>query len=129
MYRELDPARIVETSAQLQQRIAERFPGSSLSRVAREAHEVAGEARSVSAWLARPIYAVRAGVVLAVVLLVLLVGVAFSMLKLDLGSHGFSESAQGVEAAINDLVFVGIAIYFLVGIERRIKRARACAAW
>jgi hypothetical protein len=47
------------------------------------------------------------------------------VVKLDLSGGGFSDTAQGVEAAINDLVFVAIAIYFLVGIEARLKRARA----
>jgi len=32
---------------------------------------------------------------------------------------------SGVEAAINDIVFFGIAIFFLVTLEARIKRSRA----
>jgi hypothetical protein len=35
---------------------------------------------------------------------------------------------QGVESAINDVVFLGIAIFFLLTIETRLKRRRALAA-
>jgi len=35
---------------------------------------------------------------------------------------------QAVEAGINDLVFVGVAIYFLATLEARIKRQRALKA-
>jgi hypothetical protein len=54
-----------------------------------------------------------------------LVVIALRSVNIDLRGAGFSETAQGVEAAINDLIFVGVAIYFLLGIEQRIKRARA----
>ncbi|HYQ16193.1 MAG TPA: hypothetical protein VEQ58_10560 [Polyangiaceae bacterium] len=125
VYRELSPARIVETSETLQKRIEERFPGSSLSRLARELAGVAQDAQQVSAWLARPIWWVRIGVAVAVAILAFLVIAALRVVNLDMSGIGFSETAQGVEAAVNNLVFVAIAIYFLLGVEARIKRARA----
>src|SRR5690348_2011160 len=125
MYRELNPQRIIETSEQLQRRIAERFADSGLSRVSREVSEVARSAEQVSIWLSKPILWVRVAVGFAVAILIFLVAVALSVIKLDMSGIGFSETAQGVEAAINNLVFVGVAIYFLLGIEARIKRARA----
>jgi hypothetical protein len=125
VYRELNPQRIIETSDVLRQRIEERFPGAGLARVAQEVAEVARAADAVSAWLARPIIWVRAAVTLAVALLAVLVLFAVQAVKIDLRGVGFSETAQGVEAAINDLIFVGVAIYFLLGVETRIKRARA----
>jgi hypothetical protein len=124
-YRELSPARIIETSETLQRRIEERFPGSSLSRLAAELREVARAAEQVSAWLSRPIWWVRIGVAFAVAVLAFLVVMALRVVKLDMTGIGFSETAQGVEAAVNNLVFVAVAIYFLLGIEARIKRARA----
>ncbi|RYZ05119.1 MAG: hypothetical protein EOO73_21170 [Myxococcales bacterium] len=124
-YRELDPARIVETAVTLHKRVAERFPASSLSRVAAELSSVARSADEVSLWLSRPILWVRISVGVAVAILAFLVFVALRVVRLDLTGAGFSETAQGVEAAVNNLVFVAIAIYFLVGIEARIKRARA----
>jgi hypothetical protein len=124
-YRELNAARIVETADVLQRRVAERFPGSSLSRVAAELTDVARSAEQVSAWLARPILWLRVTVGGAVVVLASLVVVALRSVRLEVAGSGFLEIAQGVEAAVNDFVFVGIAIYFLLGVEVRIKRARA----
>jgi hypothetical protein len=125
VYRELDPKHIIETSVVLERRITERFPGSSLGRVSKELCEVAKAAEAVSIWVSRPIVWVRVSVGFALAVLVFLVVTALSMIKVDMTGIGFSETAQGVEAAINDLVFVGVAIYFLVNLERRIKRARA----
>jgi hypothetical protein len=79
----------------------------------------------VSEWLSRPIVWVRVAVSVAVASLTGLVVIALRSVNIDLRGAGFSETAQGVEAAINDLIFVGVAIYFLLGIETRIKRARA----
>ena len=125
MYRELNPQRIIETSELLHKRIDERFAGSSLSRVALEVAEVARAAQQVSEWLSRPIVLVRVLVSLAVALLAGVVVMALRAVNVDMTGVGFSETAQGVEAAINDLIFVGVAIYFLLGVEMRIKRARA----
>lgn len=124
-FRELNAERIIETSALLQKRIQERFPGSGLSRIAGELTDVARAAGQVSDWLAHPILWVRVAVVIAVAVLSFLVIVALRVVNMDMTGIGFSETAQGVEAAVNNLVFVAIAIYFLIGIEARIKRARA----
>src|SRR5262249_2788188 len=112
-------------TVQLQKRIHERFPDSGLSRVAVEATEVAKAAHQVSDWLSKPIIWVRVSVGGALAILLFLVVMALSVINLDMSGMGFSATAQGVEAAVNNLVFVAIAIYFLLGIETRIKRARA----
>jgi hypothetical protein len=125
VYRELNPQRIIDTSELLQRRINERFEASSLSRLALEVAEVARSAQQVSEWLSRPIVWVRVAVGLAVASLAVVVVIALRSVNIDLRGAGFSETAQGVEAAINDLIFVGVAIYFLLGVEVRIKRARA----
>jgi len=125
VYRELNPERIIETSELLQKRVEERFAGSGLSRIAGEVTNVAKAADQVSAWLARPIIWVRVAVAAAVAVLAFLVIMALRVVNMDMTGIGFSETAQGVEAAVNNLVFVAIAIYFLFGVEARIKRARA----
>ncbi len=128
MFQQLDPRHIVETSVRLQQRIVGRFPGSGLSRIAEELCEVARGAQAFEGWLARPIYPVRIAVSAVVVLLVALVlyGIFTTpkVARMDLDGTQLPELAQGVEAFINDLIFVILAIYFLVGVERRLKRAR-----
>lgn len=54
MYRNLNPENILETIQQPHRRIAERFPGSSLSKVSGELLAVSEEAAAVSGWLAKP---------------------------------------------------------------------------
>jgi len=125
MFSELDPKNIVVTSLRLKSRITERFPGSSLSAVAQELCDVAQAAAEVGDWLAKPMYAVRILVGCAIAVLVAVVGIALTVTRIEFGNVPFSDSVQGVEALINDFVFVGIAIYFLIGIEQRIKRHRA----
>ena len=40
---------------------------------------------------------------------------------------GLAEFVQAIDAAINDVVFLGIAVFFLVTVEVRLKRRRALA--
>jgi hypothetical protein len=40
-------------------------------------------------------------------------------------SSSIAEGLQGLEAVINEVVFLGIAVYFLWTLERRLKRRRA----
>jgi hypothetical protein len=128
MYRELDDAKIVETLERLRDRIRERFPGSSLSRVSEELLEIAREAASHVAYLARPNWPVRVGVGLAIVAMLGAVFVALTRIRLQGDVGGWPELVQVVESGINDLVFLGIAIFFLLTIETRIKRRRALGA-
>ena len=58
-YRALRADRILATAPALRQRIAERFPGSGLSRVAGELVEVAGEAMATVERIRRPNLALR----------------------------------------------------------------------
>lgn len=128
MYRKLDAIHIVATASTLQKRIDERFPQAGLGRVARELEAVAREASAVSKWLARPNYRLRVAVSILIALLVGILMAAAWQIPNFSASRSWSDIVQGVEALINDLVFVGIAIYFLLGLEVRQKRARALSA-
>jgi len=125
MYRQLDPERIIDTCAYLQRRIEYRFPGSGLGRVAAEVQDIARAASELSQWLAKPMPLVRGLVAIALAGLAALVVLALRAKQIDFESTGFSDSAQGVEAIINEIVFIGIAVFFLLSIETRIKRRRA----
>ena len=128
VYRSLDAGRIVDTARTLTRRVEERFPGSGLSRVAGDVQEVAERAAETAQWLGRPNVPIRVAVVACVVILV---GVAVTALvRLDVGLvvHDLSELFQALESAINDAVFVAIAIFFLASWESRIKRRRALQA-
>ncbi len=51
-----------------------------------------------------------------------------SGVQVQLAYRTFSEFVQGLKAAIQNLVFLGIAVLFLIGLERRSKRRHALAA-
>jgi len=127
-YRELDPASIVDTALALQQRITERFPDSGLSRVSEELLAVSREAATRTSYFASPLWPVRVGVSIAVAAILVLVVLSVLMLRVSTRVGGISELLQGIDAAVNDVIFIGIAIFFLVSIEGRIKRRHALRA-
>jgi hypothetical protein len=124
----LDAEEVVRTIDRLALRIAERFPSSNLSRVCRQLLTVAKQAKARSARIARPVWSLR----LFTLLLVLLIlgGSAATVAFLELPSRGLNlvEFIQLLEAAINDLVLIGAAVFFLFTLETRVKRRRALAA-
>lgn len=127
-YRKLKPELIVDTARRLAARIDERFAGFSLGRVCKELLAVAEKAAVTSEWIDRPNIWLRCGVGFCI-LLVLAAGVAaVASLKMQYGNASIFEALQGIEAGINDVVFLAIAIFFLLTWENRIKRNRALKA-
>jgi hypothetical protein len=127
-YRRIDSAKIVATGETLGRRIAERFPGSALCHIAMEFVPLARNASATAEWLAAPHRWVRATAALGLVILA--AASAAALWSLDLRMEAFStlsDLAQGLEAAVGDAVFVGLAVFFLFSIESRIKRRRALA--
>jgi hypothetical protein len=127
-YRRIDAEAVVRTIETLERRVAERFPASGLSRVVAELLAVGTETAARIAVLARPNLPLRAGVAVLIATLVLLVGGAIASLRGPSEVEGFAQLVQVVESAVNDIVFLGIAILFLVTLEGRIRRRRALRA-
>jgi len=128
VYRRLDSVHLVQTAAQLRRRIGERFPGSGLGSVATELETVTSEASSLADRIAQPNWLVRGFVFLGVLFIVGLLCTVAYQLRLQRGSQGWSDFLQGLEALVNDLIFAGLAVYFLVGLETRRKRKRVLTA-
>ena len=129
MFRSLDAARIAETAERLGKRIAERFPGSGLSGVAETLRMEIIAAAATARWLPRPNggcgrsrtarlsrcwcwWSARAAGVKGGVTL-------FSSV---------ADFFQGLDSAVNEIVLMVAAGYFLVGWETRRKRRRALRA-
>ncbi|MBI3117132.1 MAG: hypothetical protein HYZ00_00490 [Candidatus Hydrogenedentes bacterium] len=128
MYRTLNPAAIVATLDQLDRRIKERFPDSSLSRVNAELLGAARAASATADRIAKPWPALRFAE--AALIAGLVSGIAWILYHARLGAVPF-DLAQLVtisEPAVNLAVLVVLAILSLAGIERRMKRARALEA-
>lgn len=128
MYRSLNADLIVQTCRDTKERVTEKFAGSGLSKVAAELLAVSEHAAELSSWLAKPHLPLRAlaGLGIAAVLLIV-TGVAMTV-KLQFTISSVTEFLQGSEAAINEVVFIGIAAFFFLTLETRLKRRRALKA-
>lgn len=120
----------MKTIERLELRITERFPESGLLGVCQEFKLVAVRSEELARKLEGPIWPVRLAAVLASTLLVGLVSWALGQLV-----HNFKFDASGIlhllqttESAINELIFLGLAIFFLVNLEARLKRRSALKA-
>jgi hypothetical protein len=129
-FTELKAELILKTIERLETRITERFPESGLSRVCAEFRALAYESEALSRELGTPIWPVRIVAVGAAVLLVGLVAWALSQLvgHFSFNAEGVHDLLQTTESAINELIFLGLALFFLVGLETRLKRRSALEA-
>jgi hypothetical protein len=128
-FRALDSVRIVETLRRLRQRIEERFPAAGLVDVARDLESLGAKCAMEATALGAPNWPLRvaAGAVLAIVL----AAAVNIVIPLWPGTARFatmSELVQAIDSAVNDAVFLGVAIWFFVTLERRLKRRTALRA-
>jgi hypothetical protein len=129
MYRTIRADKVVDTATSLRSRVHSRFPESGLLRVADEILDVARESQERCRWIARPNLPLRIGVGL------LLVGGVAGIAALVVANVRMTESfwdlanfAEGAEALLANLVFLGAGIAFLVTLETRVKRRRTLSA-
>ncbi|MEM6364818.1 MAG: hypothetical protein AAF745_10350 [Planctomycetota bacterium] len=122
--------RIVHTVEQLSRRITDRFPGSSLSSLCDQLLKVAQQSAERSRWIAKPIRWLRwTGYAIAAFLIIMLIGsIWFAIKNLDAEQVDVLELISAIEAGINEVILLAIAVFFLVNVEVRIKRRRALAA-
>lgn len=123
----LDSAKVTETLEQLTLRIADRFPQSGLSRVSRNLHGIALEIDRTIEWIEKPGYFYRAlGAGFIVVVLSVL---AYAISELNwAGDVGMRDFLSLSEAVINEVILIGAAVIFIVGIDLRRKRQRIISA-
>jgi hypothetical protein len=129
MIRTLDASKIIATAEKLHARVAERFPGRGLTALASEVVEAGRESAAVARCLGRPMIGFRVvswtGVAALVGAVVWATRWILDQNARDPGSFGLTEILQAAESAVNEVVFVCVAIFFLVRWERRVKRSRA----
>ena len=128
MYHNLDPEKIVETCRNSRDHIAERFPDSGLSKVAGELLSVSEQAAALSKWLSRPHLPLRTFAGIGIVAVAIIVIEVILNVKVQATFTSVAEFLQGADAAINEVVFLGITIFFFVTLETRLKRRRAMEA-
>jgi len=128
VYRRLDGKEILKTTSLLTQRVGERFPDSNLARVCAELEGVVAETELRCRWIARPMVPLRAAIALLGLLIVSGLALSLSRIEVPPGALVLTELIQVLEAGINDVVLIGLAVAFLVTAEARIKRAKALRA-
>ena len=129
----LQPKRIVSTIELLNQRIDERFPDAGLKQVCANVLVLAKNMESRAVWIGRPVVWLRVVTWLVVVAIIVLTARPFAWALLSPGTEaivpsGLTELIQVMEAAINDVLLIGAAIFFLLTVETRYKRKRALEA-
>lgn len=127
MYRSLDAGKIVETVRLLRDRIRERFPEAGLAKVADELLRVAEKSAVKAEAISRPLLPLRAGMlVLVMAILVLLGWIGLHLpAKISAQVDRFTDLFQGLDAALNMVLVIGGAIFFLFTVEVRMRRNRA----
>jgi hypothetical protein len=127
-YRALDAERIERTIERLSQRVELRFPGSGLAGVVSELLGVAGHTVETTDWISKPLVTLRVGIGLLGLVILGGLAVSLSSLQVQAGPPTLPDLAQGIESAIGDVVYVAVAVFFLMTIETRVKRRRALRA-
>jgi len=127
----LDPEKIAETAEKLSRRVFERFPQSGLYRISKELTQLGAQASANASSISRPIYSVRVAVFILITIIVSIVGsLIWSVMPQlhQVTKASLLDIVAALEAGTNELVLVGLAIFFLVSLETRIKRTRVTRA-
>jgi len=123
----LDPDRIVNTISTLEHRIEERFPGSGLSRLCSSLLEVGEQTKERLDAVESPFVWVRAATWLMTGLVVVgvVAAVRAVLVEIPAGFESAFTAIQVLEAGLQDVVFIGIGLAFLVTAENRLRRRQA----
>lgn len=126
----LDADKVLATVHSLNTRIEERFPQSGLSRVGQSFEDLCARSKDRIDWISRPIWPLHVVRYLLIGTIVAgLVLVVFG-LRANLRPAAFSviDLIQTLEAALNDVILIGVAVFFIWTMESRIKARRALRA-
>lgn len=121
----LDTDKVLHTIEKLEKRISERFPEAGLRQVCANFYSIAKDSRRRIAWIEKPNLWLRWGIGLVIVAGVAVLIYTLSLLNLRVRLPDVAELIQILEALLNDIILIGAAIFFLITIETRIKRARS----
>jgi hypothetical protein len=125
--RSLDPVRIVYTISRLESRIAERFPNSGLGRLCASLQEIGEQTKDRLDRIERPVWWLRTATWLMAALV--LVGAAAAiravLIEIPAGFGSAFEAVELLESGIQDVIFIGFLLVFLVTAENRLRRTRA----
>jgi hypothetical protein len=128
VYRTLRADRIIETAQQLEARILERFPKSSLGKLAAELSSIADEGRDRCDAIRRSHHPLRIGGFILIAVGIGGLVALFSQVEFTAGMWQIENFLEGFEAILASIVFIGAAIAFLITLDTRYKRRKALDA-
>lgn len=121
----LDPAKIVETAENLARGVGERLPGTTLASLAVKLAAIARDTDERAQQARRPIYAIRAGSLLAISATIFGLWYLAGHIHTRWEFGTITELFEATDAGFNLLVLLAGALWFLITIEARIKRRKA----
>ena len=121
----LKPENIINTISELEKRIEDRFPESSLRKTCQGFLQIADQSHDNIEFIGRPNLPIRFFTLMVISMGVIGIIYSFTLVNFSFGSLNFVDVVTLAEATINDFVLLGAAIFFLVTIELRIKRGKA----
>ena len=127
-FQNLDPDKISDTIERLTARIEERFPESGLRDVCEHLWTVSRHAKQQVEAINKPDIVLRVVALLLIACIITALGGSFLMVKQPQGGFDAAQFIQLLEAAINDVILIGAAVFFLVTLETRVKRGRVLKA-
>jgi hypothetical protein len=128
VYRELNGAQIVATLERLGKRISERFPDSGLNRVSQELLLVARESGERIQRLCRPWWSIRIGIVVIILVMSALVVLTTLSVRISMRVENIADLLQGLDAGVNEIILLSVALFFLASMEGRFKRRETLRA-
>ncbi|EDM25611.1 hypothetical protein LNTAR_24995 [Lentisphaera araneosa HTCC2155] len=128
MYRQLNFQKTHLTLQSLKQRISERFPESSLFKVCTELEVLSAETEEKAKLIAEPNMTLRTIIGFTIASALILIGVSISMMDFSLQKVSIQELLPLIDAVLNEIIIFGAALFFLVSLETRLKRAKALKA-
>ncbi|UQN31139.1 hypothetical protein [Brachybacterium kimchii] len=127
-FQRLDGAAVRRSAQSLQQRISSRFPDRTLWEVCGEVVGIVDEINAGSGISRRRVRAARVLSRLVMLLIAIFLGGAVALAAVQVatspGAVGPLDLLPLIETIINDLVFGGIAVFFLFSLPERMERAR-----
>lgn len=128
-YETLEPDEITRTAERLSARVHARFPDRGLDHVTADVVKVVRRAADDADEIARPRWKLRIaiGVLIVAMVATFVIGVtlAFGGGRANVAEMSSFDWLGVADSAINDLIFGGIALFFLLSLERRRKRGVA----
>jgi len=123
----LDPERIVYTISKLRDRIDERFPGSGLGRLCSSLLDIGEKTKDRLDVIERPVWWLRGATWLMAFLVVIgvIAAVRAVVVGVPMGFDNAFDAVQLLESGIQDVIFIGFGLAFLMTAENRLRRRRA----